>query len=57
MCQTMGQPPHPRDPTLHQYVDEFVLKELFNKTISFFRIISQPSSALAIDMRILEGLA
>ncbi|KAK3325156.1 hypothetical protein B0H66DRAFT_111245 [Apodospora peruviana] len=45
-----------RDPTLHNYVDERTLKELFQKTIAFFKIIAQPTSALAIDMRILEGL-
>ncbi|KAK5652439.1 hypothetical protein OQA88_10483 [Cercophora sp. LCS_1] len=45
-----------KDPTLHPFVDEPTLRDLFQKTISFFRVISQPSSALAIDMRILEGL-
>ncbi|KAK3686073.1 hypothetical protein B0T22DRAFT_240664 [Podospora appendiculata] len=45
-----------KDPTLKTYVDELTLKELFSRTISFFKIIAHPSSALAIDMRILEGL-
>ncbi|EGZ74518.1 hypothetical protein NEUTE2DRAFT_155194 [Neurospora tetrasperma FGSC 2509] len=45
-----------RDPTLHPHVDEQTLKELFSRTIAFFRIIAQPTSALAVDMRILEGL-
>lgn len=45
-----------KDPVLNQYIDEGLLKELFTKTISFFKIISHPSSALSIDMRILEGL-
>jgi hypothetical protein len=45
-----------RDPTLHGYVDEQLLKELFSKTIAFFRIIAPPTSALHIDLRILEGL-
>lgn len=45
-----------RDPTLHGFVEESVLKELFFKTISFFRIIAHPTSALHVDLRILEGL-
>ncbi|KAK0638903.1 hypothetical protein B0T16DRAFT_234526 [Cercophora newfieldiana] len=45
-----------RDPTLSKFVDEQTLKDLFAKTISFFRTIAQPSSALSTDMRILEGL-
>jgi len=45
-----------RDPTLCGYVNEQLLKELFTKTISFFRIIAPPTSALHIDLRILEGL-
>ncbi|KAL1840440.1 hypothetical protein VTJ49DRAFT_478 [Mycothermus thermophilus] len=45
-----------RDPTLKEYVDEDLLKHLFNRTISFFRVIAHPSSALYIDLRILEGL-
>ncbi|KAK1829107.1 hypothetical protein QBC39DRAFT_139437 [Podospora conica] len=45
-----------RNPILTHYIDEHVLRDLFVKTIAFFRLISQPSSALSIDMRILEGL-
>ncbi|KAL2141273.1 hypothetical protein VTI28DRAFT_2645 [Corynascus sepedonium] len=45
-----------RDPTLSCYVKEPVLKELFTRTISFFRIIAPPTSSLHIDLRILEGL-
>ncbi|KAL2264896.1 hypothetical protein VTJ83DRAFT_7406 [Remersonia thermophila] len=45
-----------RDPTLKEHVDENLLKHLFARTISFFRVIAHPSSALYIDLRILEGL-
>ncbi|KAK1750565.1 hypothetical protein QBC47DRAFT_119169 [Echria macrotheca] len=45
-----------KDPTLSPYIDEGILRDLFIKTIAFFKIISQPTSALAIDMRILEGV-
>ncbi len=45
-----------RDPTLSGYVDEQLLKELFARTISFFKVIAYPTSALHIDLRILEGL-
>ncbi|KAK4237469.1 hypothetical protein C8A03DRAFT_34586 [Achaetomium macrosporum] len=45
-----------RDPTLSRFVEEQVLRELFSRTIAFFRIIAYPTSALNIDLRILEGL-
>ncbi|KAK0719508.1 hypothetical protein B0H67DRAFT_154506 [Lasiosphaeris hirsuta] len=45
-----------KDPTLGKFIDEQTLRDLFQRTIAFFRVISQPSSALVIDMRILEGL-
>ncbi|KAK3938266.1 hypothetical protein QBC46DRAFT_365607 [Diplogelasinospora grovesii] len=45
-----------KDPILNAYIDENTLKELFSRTIVFFKLIAQPTSALAIDMRILEGL-
>lgn len=45
-----------RNPILTDYINEHTLRDLFAKTIAFFRLISQPSSALWIDMRILEGL-
>ena len=45
-----------RNPILTHYINEQTLRDLFAKTIAFFRLISYPSSALWIDMRILEGL-
>jgi hypothetical protein len=45
-----------KDPTLGKHVDQTLLKELFAKTITFFRMTAQPSSALFTDMRILEGI-
>lgn len=46
-----------RDPILGKFVDENTLRGLFRRTIAFMGTIAQPSSALAIDLRILEGLA
>ncbi len=45
-----------KDPTLNRHIEEHVLKELFKKTIAFFDLTAQPSSALAIDRRILFAL-
>lgn len=45
-----------KDPMLSSFIDEKTLKTLFAKTIAFFRVIAYPTSALAIDLRILEGL-
>lgn len=45
-----------RDPTLRGCVEEQLLRDLFARTISFFRVIAQPTSALTVDLRILEGL-
>lgn len=45
-----------RDPTLQHCVDERLLRDLFTKTISFFRTIAYTTSALHIDLRILEDL-
>ncbi|KAL2014990.1 hypothetical protein VTK56DRAFT_6549 [Thermocarpiscus australiensis] len=45
-----------RDPTLQGFVEEHLLRDLFARTISFFRIIAHPTSALHVDLRILEGL-
>ncbi|KAJ4306069.1 hypothetical protein N0V88_000865 [Collariella sp. IMI 366227] len=45
-----------RDPTLSQFIDEQLLRELFRRTIGFFRVIAHRTSALYKDMRILEGL-
>lgn len=45
-----------RDPILSRYIDEATLRDLFAKTIAFFKIIAHATSALSIDMRILQGL-
>lgn len=45
-----------KDPTLGKLIDERTLRDLFAKTINFFQIVAHASSALAIDMRILQGL-
>ncbi|KAL2016046.1 hypothetical protein VTK56DRAFT_4312 [Thermocarpiscus australiensis] len=45
-----------RDPTLQGFVEEHLLRDLFARTISFFRVIAHPTSALHVDLRILEGL-
>lgn len=45
-----------KDPVLNKFVDEATLRELFAKTISFFKIVAHSSSALSVDMRILQGL-
>lgn len=45
-----------KDPTLSRFIDGTKLQKLFMKTIQFFQIIAHASSALAIDMRILQGL-
>ncbi|KAK7746512.1 hypothetical protein SLS53_002471 [Cytospora paraplurivora] len=45
-----------QDPVLGNYVDEHELRELLRKTIDFFEIVSQDSSSLAVDLRVLEGL-
>lgn len=45
-----------KDPTLNRFVDELTLRDLFTKTIAFFSLVAQSSSALAIDMRILQGV-
>lgn len=45
-----------KDPILHQYVDEELLRNLFARTIHFFRISATATSALRTDLRILEGL-
>ncbi|KAI0012338.1 hypothetical protein F4779DRAFT_626040 [Xylariaceae sp. FL0662B] len=46
-----------RNSTLRPYVDPETLSTLFTRTISFFQMIVQPTSALATDMNILIGLA
>lgn len=45
-----------QDPILGNYVDEHELRELLRKTIEFFEVVSQESSSLAVDLRVLEGL-
>ena len=45
-----------KDPVLHEYVDEELLRTLFHKTIAFLRQSATTTSSLRIDMHILEGL-
>ncbi|CAK7238237.1 hypothetical protein SEUCBS140593_010463 [Sporothrix eucalyptigena] len=45
-----------RDPVLGRYISEELVNDLFRKTIAFFEVVSQPSSALGYDLRILKGL-
>ncbi|EXK26288.1 hypothetical protein FOMG_17095 [Fusarium oxysporum f. sp. melonis 26406] len=45
-----------RDPILHTYIDEELLRTLFHKTIQFLRQSATATSALRTDMHILEGL-
>ncbi|CAK7211799.1 hypothetical protein SBRCBS47491_001242 [Sporothrix bragantina] len=45
-----------RDPVLGRYISEDLVNDLFRKTIAFFEVVSQPSSALGYDLRILRGL-
>ncbi|GJN86998.1 hypothetical protein PLIIFM63780_010580 [Purpureocillium lilacinum] len=44
------------DPTLRDSVDGQLLKDLFEKTIHFLRQSATTTSALRLDMRILQGL-
>lgn len=46
-----------RDPTLSKFLDEDEMKLLFCKTIRFIELNAAASSALAIDARLLRGLA
>ncbi|KAH6651419.1 hypothetical protein F5144DRAFT_85374 [Chaetomium tenue] len=45
-----------RNTTLRPFVDDDLLRKLFSWTIDFFKIIALPTSALFIDLRILESL-
>ncbi|KAL2758051.1 hypothetical protein ACRALDRAFT_2040337 [Sodiomyces alcalophilus JCM 7366] len=45
-----------RDPFLGQFVKEAKLQNLFDRTISWISLGAQPSSSLAIAVRMLEGL-
>jgi hypothetical protein len=41
---------------LHAHIDPHVLRDLFKKTITFFKMISNETSALRIDLRLLETI-
>ncbi|OAA60737.1 hypothetical protein ISF_05776 [Cordyceps fumosorosea ARSEF 2679] len=45
-----------KDPIMGQYVDEKLLRHLFQRTIAFLRQSATATSSLRIDMHILEGL-
>ncbi|KAJ2961827.1 hypothetical protein NQ176_g10975 [Zarea fungicola] len=45
-----------KDPIMHEYVNEELLRHLFQKTIAFLRQSATATSSLRIDMHILEGL-
>ncbi|UKZ72974.1 hypothetical protein TrVFT333_000611 [Trichoderma virens FT-333] len=45
-----------KDPVLHKFVDDGLLRNLFTKTIAFLRQSATHTSSLRIDMHILEGL-
>ncbi|EGX96258.1 C6 finger domain protein, putative [Cordyceps militaris CM01] len=45
-----------RDPIMGAYVDEKLLRHLFQKTIAFLRQSATATSSLRIDMHILEGI-
>jgi hypothetical protein len=45
-----------KDPVLHQFVDEKLLRNLCDKTIRLLRQSATETSSLRTDMRILEGL-
>ncbi|KAJ6790005.1 hypothetical protein PWT90_03794 [Aphanocladium album] len=45
-----------KDPIMHDYIDEKLLRHLFQKTIAFLRQSATATSSLRIDMHILEGL-
>ncbi|KAI0016194.1 hypothetical protein F4780DRAFT_706188 [Xylariomycetidae sp. FL0641] len=46
-----------RDDILSKFIDSETLGNLFSRTISFFRMIVSPTSALLADLNILTGLA
>ncbi|KAF4629171.1 hypothetical protein G7Y89_g8977 [Cudoniella acicularis] len=43
-----------KDPILHELIDERELRDLLEKTIAFLKLVSHNSSALHIDLRILQ---
>lgn len=45
-----------KDPILNQFISETTLRGLFSNTISFFELAAHSTSALSIDMRILQRL-
>jgi hypothetical protein len=45
------------DPFLGSIVKHYNLKDLYEKTMGFLKLVAQPSSALHIDCRILEHVA
>lgn len=45
-----------KDPILNKFIPERTLRDLLSKTIAFFKMVAHSSSALSIDMRILQGL-
>ncbi|KAI1085180.1 hypothetical protein F5B20DRAFT_132713 [Whalleya microplaca] len=46
-----------RNSILNQFINAETLSDLFTRTISFFQMIVQPTSAMMVDMNILIGLA
>jgi hypothetical protein len=44
------------DPLLRHHTNRSTVKYLFQRTIAFFKQLTQPTSALLTDMRILEHL-
>lgn len=45
-----------KDPILRDFIDDGLLRRLFEKTIAFLRQSATMTSSLRIDMNILEGL-
>jgi hypothetical protein len=42
------------DPFLRSFIDQRELRDLYDKTMGFLKLVAQPSSALYIDRKILE---
>lgn len=45
------------DPFLGPFIDQHTLRDLYDKTMGFLKLVAQPSSALYIDRKILEHVA
>ena len=45
-----------KDPILNRFIPEKLMRDLLSRTISFFKMVAHSTSALSIDMRILQGL-